>query len=170
MNTATAMKKRYPILFLLIFLTGMNNGFVRAGDEEDIHSILQLQTPPEGVVFEVLAAKDGLTWAIPRIKRFSDQLRQHFPNLPIAVVSHGREQFALQSAKEQEYAGVHQQVQSLVADDDVKVHVCGTYAEWKGVSPEEFPEYVDVAAEGPAQIRSYQELGYIKVLIAKPAK
>ena len=164
------MKKRYPILFSLLFLIGMNNSFVRAGDEEDIRSILQMQTAPEGVVFEVLAGKDGLNWAIPRVKQFSDRLRRNFPELPIAVVSHGREQFALQCAKSTQYAGVHKQVQSLVADDDVKVHVCGTYAEWKGVSPEAFPEYVDVAAEGPAQIRAYQELGYIKVVISKPAQ
>ena len=164
------MKKRYLVLFLLTFLTGMNNTFVRAGDEDEIHSILQMQTAPEGVVFEVLAAKDGLTWAIPRVKQFSDQLRQRFPGIPIAVVSHGREQFALQSANAPQYASVHKQVQSLVSDDEVRVHVCGTYAEWKGVSPEEFPDYVDVAAEGPAQIRSYLELGYIKVVIANPDK
>jgi intracellular sulfur oxidation DsrE/DsrF family protein len=162
------MKKTYLLLFLLVFLSGMNNTYVRAGDEEDIRSILQMDTAPEGVVFEVLAAKDGLTWAIPRVKQFSDQLRQRFPGLPIAVVSHGREQFALQSINAPQYAGVHKQVQSLVGDDEIRVHVCGTYAEWKGVSPEEFPDYVDVAAEGPTQIRSYQELGYIKVVIAKP--
>ena len=164
------MKRRYLLLFLITFLTGFNNTFVSAGDEDEIRSILQMKTAPEGVVFEVLAAKDGLTWAIPRIKQFSDQLRQRFPELPIAVVSHGREQFALQTVHAPEYASVHNQVQSLVSDDAVRVHVCGTYAEWKGVSPEEFPDYVDVAAEGPAQIRSYQELGYIKVIIAKPGK
>jgi intracellular sulfur oxidation DsrE/DsrF family protein len=162
------MKKRYPFLFLLFFLTGMHNTFVQAGDEENIQSILRQSAPPEGVVFEVLADKDGLSWAIPRVKRFSDRLRQRFPGLSIAVVSHGREQFALQSIHARQYDDVHKQVQSLVADDDVKVHVCGTYAEWKGVSPEAFPEYVDVAAEGPAQIRAYQELGYIKVVLSRP--
>ena len=33
--------------------------------------------------------------------------------------------------------------------------------------PEDFPGYVDVAPSGPAQIRSYRELGY-ELLIVKP--
>ncbi|MBD3669319.1 MAG: DsrE family protein [Gammaproteobacteria bacterium] len=162
------MKKSLFTLLIVTFITGLNLGVVSAGDEDDVRSILQMQEAPEGVVFEIIASRDGLTWAIPRVKKFSEQLRQRFPDLSIAVVSHGSEQFALQKRYQDDYSNVHQQVKSLVADNDIPVHVCGTYAEWKGVTPEEFADYVDVAAEGPAQIRNYEELGFIRVVLDDP--
>lgn len=162
------MKKRLFVIFMVTVINGLNLSAVSAGDEDEIRSILQLKTPPEGVVFEIIAPRDGLSWAVPRVKGFSDQLRQRFPDIAIAVVSHGNEQFALQKRHESQYDEVHQQVQSLVADDGIPVHVCGTFAEWKGVSPEEFADFVDVAAEGPAQIRNYEELGFIRVQVEKP--
>ena len=161
------MKKHYLVPLLLLLISGFGLPSVHAGDLQQIQSILAEETPPDGVVFEIISNKDGLQWAIPRVQSYAAQLREKFPQLAIAVVSHGREQFALQSSKQKQYPAVHQQVQSLVGDK-VQVHVCGTYAEWKGVSPEEFPDYVDVAAEGPAQIRSYQELGYLLVQLKKP--
>jgi intracellular sulfur oxidation DsrE/DsrF family protein len=162
------MKKSLFAVFLITFLTGIHLTAVNAGDEDEIRSILQMNEAPEGVVFEVIAPRDGLMWAVPRIKDYSEQLRKRFPELAIAVVSHGNEQFALTKRHEEKYSQVHQQVQSLVADSHIPVHVCGTYAEWKGVSPEEFADFIDVAAEGPAQIRSYEELGFIRVVIDKP--
>ena len=33
------------------------------------------------------------------------------------------------------------------------------------VSPEDFPDYVDVAAHGPLQIQTYVDFGYLKVKI-----
>lgn len=154
------------VLVLCLLLAG--GGTAVAGDQESIDNILQSRQAPEGVVFEILAGKDGLNWAVPRVRRFAQQLRSSFPELPIAVVSHGREMFALQSTKSEQYAEVHREVQGLVADDEIKFHVCGTYAENRGIAPEAFPEYVDVAAEGPTQIRLYEELGYVRVVIDKP--
>ncbi|MBD3609539.1 MAG: DsrE family protein [Gammaproteobacteria bacterium] len=138
-----------------------------ASDKEEVAAILKLDAAPEGVVFEIIARSDGLSWAIPRISQHSEALREKFPGLPIAVVSHGNEQFALQTKFQQRNAKVHKQVQSLT-QSDIPLHVCGTFAGWRGVSEEEFPDYVDVAAEGPAQVRAYEELGYILVVLDEP--
>lgn len=158
---------RYLLLVLLALTLGISNTAVIASDKQQIQSILNMSTPADGVVFEILANKDGLQWAIPRIQQYTRQLRQKFPALAIAVVSHGREQFALQTDQQQENRKLHNQVKSLL-HDQVPLHVCGTYAEWKGVTPEDFPDYVDVAAEGPAQIRAYIELGYLLIKLEKP--
>lgn len=159
-------KKRYILFLFLTLIAGMTNTAVNAGDKQQIQSILRMSSPPEGIVFEILASKDGLKWAIPRVQKYSEQLREKFPELAIAVVSHGREQFALQTDHQQQNREVHEQVKSL-RGNKVQLHVCGTYAEWKGVSPEDFPDYVDVAAEGPAQIKSYMELGYLLIKLEK---
>lgn len=137
-----------------------------AGSDQEVDALLQQSEAPTGVVFEILAKADGLTWAIPKVKDYSERLRAKFPNLPIAVVTHGNEQFALQSKNAEEYADVHQGVQGLMGDN-VQVHVCGTYAEMKGVSAEEFPDYVDVTAAGPATINDYVEIGYVKIMVTK---
>ena len=52
----------------------------------------------------------------------------------------------------------------LVASD-VPVYICETHASWRDVSAEEFPDYINVASQGPAQIKQYQELGYTLVII-----
>lgn len=140
---------------------------VAVADQKAVSALLARDEAPAGVVFEVIAGADGLRWAIPQIERYSTQLRQRFTNLPIAVVTHGREQFALQASEEAEYAEVHAKVRSLVAEQDIPVHVCETHASWRGVSPEDFPDYVDVTPAGPAQINDYQALGYELVVVER---
>jgi len=102
---------------------------------------------------------------IPAVRRDIDRLRARFPGLDIAVVSHGKEQFALTYENREDYAEVQDQVQSLVNNMRVTFHVCGTYARMHGVEVEEFPEYVDVAPYGPGQVKSYIEFGYVKILV-----
>jgi intracellular sulfur oxidation DsrE/DsrF family protein len=69
--------------------------------------------------------------------------------------------------KQKKNAEVHKTVQSLVASD-VPVHVCGTHASWKGVSADDFPDYIDVAPAGPTEIRNYQEMGYVLIEVERP--
>jgi len=52
-----------------------------------------------------------------------------------------------------------------VQKNNIQLHVCGTYAAWNNVSEEEFPDYVDVTAAGPATINDYISLGYILIKI-----
>lgn len=148
-------------LLLLLFIP-----FSQAQTKSPIDQLLQQPQAPEGVVFEIVTSdEDALEWAIPRTRNYIKQLRQRFPDLSIAVVTHGREMFSLQQRSEQNNQAVHQQVKSLVEQQQVTVHVCGTYAGWKGLTNEDFPDYVDVAAAGPAQINDYLALGYVKIII-----
>lgn len=152
---------RYAVLGILLFLPVA----LPANSELFVEQILQQRTAPEGVVFEIVTAdQNGLQWALPLTRRYIEQLRERFPGLPIAVVSHGQEQFALQAADRETQHDVHAQVQSLTGND-IPVYVCGTYAGWRGLSDEDFPDYVNVAAAGPAQINDYVALGYTRVLI-----
>lgn len=140
---------------------------IAVADQQAVDALIVRDEAPSGVVFEVLAGADGLRWAIPQIQRYSSQLRERFANLPIAVVTHGREQFALQTSEQSEYAEVHAKVRSLVREQEIPVHVCETHASWRGVSPEDFPDYVDVTPAGPAQINDYQSLGYELVIVER---
>ena len=76
-----------------------------------------------------------------------------------------QEMFSLQKRDEYGTPEVHNQVKSLVTQQNVVLHVCGTYAGWQGLADEDFPAYVDVAASGPAQINDYVALGYVKIII-----
>lgn len=136
---------------------------------EELNDILQLPTAPPGVVFEIASGdKEQLRWAIPAVQQHIQRLRERFPNLSIAVVTHGKEQFSLTRDNQKKYNEVHQGIQSLVKDSNIPVHVCGTYAERYNIGDNEFPDYIDVAAAGPAQINDYRELGYLLVKIKRP--
>ncbi len=80
------------------------------------------------------------------------------------MVSHGAEQFELTTDNKKDAKESHKLVQRLVAAD-IPVHICETHASWRGVVAEDFPEYITPSPQGPAQIKQYQELGYILVLI-----
>ncbi len=55
---------------------------------------------PFGVVFEIVEHdENALQWAIPAIDRYVRQLRKRFPDIGLAVVSHGREEFALMKSR-----------------------------------------------------------------------
>jgi intracellular sulfur oxidation DsrE/DsrF family protein len=158
------MRPLYRVLTLT--LTLLIGGLAQAGDE--IHFLLQSNEPPAGVVFEVVESDgDALEWAIPRISDYAKRLRARFPGLDIAVVSHGKEQFALQKQRRSEYQEVHRGVQSLLGDE-VQLHVCGTHAGWYGVTEEDFPDYVNVAAAGPAQINDYESMGWDVIILTAP--
>ena len=133
-----------------------------------VDAILARDEAPAGVVFEVSTTdSNALRWALPQVKRQAARLRAHFPKLPMAVVTHGREEFALERGHRADNETVHREVESLVDNQDIPVHVCETFAERHGVSAEQFPDYVNVAPSGPAQIRNYEELGYIRVRVRR---
>lgn len=139
-----------------------------AGNDEEMARLLALDAAPSGVVFEIVSSRsDTLTWAVPAVRRYAEQLRVRFPGVPLAVVTHGREQFALMREKRGEYSAVHDEVRLLREQVHVPLHVCGTFAEMNDVAAEDFPEYVDVAAAGPAQIADYQKLGYTHIKLRR---
>jgi len=131
-----------------------------------LKQLLNQKEAPEGVVFEIVTTDDrGLEWAIPRTRQYINQLHEKFPQLAIAVVTHGREMFALQKRNVYGSRDVHIQVQSLIQDENVSLHACGTYAGWRGLTDKDFPAYVDVTASGPATINDYAALGYVKIIV-----
>jgi len=133
---------------------------------EKIDEIVKLEEEPAGVVIEIVTGKnDGLDWALPMAKKHIDTLRARFPELEIAIVTHGREQFALQ--KDSDNQKVHSLTQQLVKDG-IPLHVCETHAGYRGVTAEDFPDYVNVSTTGPAQINDYVAVGYLLVKIKKP--
>ena len=133
---------------------------------EQIDNILSQEQAPAGIVFEIVTgSSNSLEWALPQTQKFIKKIRKRFPNLEVAIVTHGNEQFALTSKNNKKYKKVHSLTQQLVQKDNIPLHVCGTYAGWKGVDEEEFPDYVDVAAAGPATINDYKALGYILIKI-----
>ncbi len=160
-------RRSLATLVLAIIVTGAS----RADDAADVQALLAAHTAPHGVVFEV-ASNDvnGLEWAMPRVQRYVSALRQRFPGVEVALVAHGREQFALTSEHRADRPALHNQVQELVRDQDVPVHVCQTYAERNSVSAEQFPAYVQVAAAGPAQVQAYRELGYTVIRLRPPKR
>lgn len=158
---------RYLLACLLFFFSLAAHA---AAQSDPVGLLLQRGDPPPGVVFEV-AERDpkALEWAIPRIQADAKRLRERFPGLPIAVVTHGNEEFALQTKKRGANEAVHESVRELSQTEKIPVHVCEANAERKGVKAEDFPDYVNVSPFGPEQIRQYKDLGYVHVRVRKPA-
>jgi intracellular sulfur oxidation DsrE/DsrF family protein len=145
-----------PVLFIVALL------YAAAGAAQpEVERLLGEGSPPSGVVFEIVEGdEDALSWALPRVAELSRRLRARFPDLPIAVVTHGREQFGLLSREaEGSLAPIHADAQGLRASG-IDLHVCGTHAGWYGHVAEDFPAYVDVSPSGPAQINDYERLDY----------
>ena len=160
---------RQSIIFGLFWFLSLSSLYANAQTvQEQINDILQQKEEPAGVVFEIVTGKnDGLEWALPMARKHIDSLKARFPELDISIVTHGREQFALQNQKKQGKKKVHSLTQQLVSEG-IPLHVCETHAEWRGVTAEDFPEYINVAAAGPAQINDYVSVGYTLVVIRKP--
>ena len=135
-----------------------------------LDALLARKTAPPGVVFEIVDRDpQALKLALPWVKQASQRLKARFPSVPMALVTHGQEMFALQTEKRSDNESVHKIAQSLSRDDGIQVHVCETYANRRGLAAEDFPAYVDVAPEGPAQIRNYEALDYVRVVVPKTA-
>ena len=156
------MSKKLAFLILLILSNLVfSQVTIAQSASEQTEKIISRQQAPTGVVFEIVTgATNSLKWALPQTQRLIKKLRARFPKLEIAVVTHGDEQFALKKSNNKKFKEVHSLTQQLVEDENVPVHVCGTYASWKNVGEEEFLDYVDVTAAGPATINDYVALGY----------
>lgn len=156
------MKNKFTLIIALILSNLFFTQTALAADaNKQIEQLLSLKEAPTGVVFEIVTgAANSLEWALPKTQKFIKKLRARFPKLDIAIVTHGNEQFALKTTNNKKYKKVHSLTQQLVQKDHVPLHVCGTYASWRNVSEEEFPDYVDVTAAGPATINDYIALGY----------
>jgi hypothetical protein len=129
--------------------------------QAEVEQLLVMSEPPPGVAFEIVESDDDdLSWALPLVIAHSERLRARFPGLPIAVVTHGSEQFGLLSTRiEEPYDQIHAAAKGLRADN-IDLHVCGAHAGWYGNTAADFPDYVDFASSAPAQLRDYENFGY----------
>lgn len=135
-----------------------------------LDELLARPAPPPGVVFEIVDRDPhALEVTLPWVKQAAQRLRARFPAVPMALVTHGQEMFALQARGRESNPAIHQLAQSLSREEGIPVHVCETYAGWRGLAAEDFPAYIDVAPSGPAQIRSYEALDYVRLVVPRAA-
>ena len=133
-----------------------------------LEQLLAAGQPPAGVVFEIVAWEDDTwDWAAPMLRDYADRLRARYPQLALALVSHGAELFDLarQSALQDE-PGIRE-LERLNAEG-IDIHVCGEYAKWKRLGPQDFLDFVDVAASGSALLADYIELGFERIRLERP--
>jgi intracellular sulfur oxidation DsrE/DsrF family protein len=135
-----------------------------------LDALLARPVAPPGVVFEIVDRDPGaLEVALPWVKQAAQRLKARHPGLPMALVTHGQEMFALQTGQRAGNPTIHQLAESLSRDDGIPVHVCETHAGWRGLAAEDFPAYVDVAPSGPSQIRNYEALDYVRLVVPRTA-
>lgn len=152
---------------LLLIAALLLSNAAHATDHPLITQLLAQDKAPPGVVFEIVTGDSaGLDWAVPQVADYAQRLRARFPKLEIAVVTHGQEMFALQKSRRADAPEVHAGIEQLVKQQNIPVHVCETYAGWRGIGPEAFPAYVNVAPVGPTQVKLYMDLGYILIKIS----
>lgn len=156
--------------FLVVLNLSLLNFAVAADSFPKVHPVVEkmlAQTePPEGVVFDIETLEsNSLDKLAPYVREQIMLLKKKFPDVDIAVVSHGLEEFALQAKAQQENAGLHDMFNSLVQDQDVSVHVCGAIGGLKNLTQEDFPEFVSYSESGLAQINDYKALDYTIVPI-----
>lgn len=146
-----------PVHYILICLVMLSS----SAYADTFDYLIARDQRPEGVVIEIVSSdRMLLNTLLPELNADIQRLRNKYPDLPIAIVTHGQEQFMLTRNNRSEAEQAHGVVEQLAVKDDIEVHVCGTYASWFGVSENDFPEYVNVAPAGPVQINNYEELGY----------
>jgi len=136
-----------------------------------VNRLIQANNEPVGVVFELIESdKRTWTWAAPMIKDLKDQLKAKYPDIEIAVVSHGREQFQLTKKRAKRQKAAISILEDLVRKEDVGLHVCGTHSSWYDIPTSSYIDIVDVAVSGPAKINDYINLDYQLIILKKPTK
>jgi len=139
----------------------MQQAIAESYPEQSLVDNIVSKAEPDGVAFLVMEHdEEALQWVIPRVTHYVRQLRKKWHDLPIVVLSHGDEMFALQSQYETLYASLHEGVRSLVEDYDVLFQVCGSYAYLSDIDASAFPRYVDVVPFAPAEIDNYRQMEY----------
>ncbi|MDH5368912.1 MAG: DsrE family protein [Gammaproteobacteria bacterium] len=159
------MKKIY---FPLVLVFSLLLTACELSGEDGLKQILSSEQAPAGVVFDVATAdKEGLNWVVPMVKSYSRQLRNKFPGVKLALVSHGAEQFQLTQSNIQRYINVHRKVKGLIDKEEIQFHICAYNASQSGVKRSAFVTYVDLVDRGPEQISKYQQQGYVVLSLIK---
>jgi len=162
------MQKFLLRLSISIILSMMHLAYAADYAHPAIKQILQAREAPDGVVIELLSWDDHTwQWAAPMITQLRAQLRSKYPDIDVAVVSHGGEQFQLTKQRQQEQPQAIAQLETLT-EQGVSLHVCGTHSSWQDIAEDAYIDIVDVSPSGPAQINDYIKLGYQHILLQRP--
>jgi intracellular sulfur oxidation DsrE/DsrF family protein len=85
--------------------------------------------------------------------------------MPVAVLTHGSEQFSLLSENAGRYAALHALVADLGERDGIPVQVCGNHASWRSKGRQDFPEEVEVVAAAGTALSQYRAAGYVVIVM-----
>jgi intracellular sulfur oxidation DsrE/DsrF family protein len=162
------MTKYLRLIYALMLLFSTTSVLAVEFSHPSVNQLLKADVAPDGVVFELLSYDEKTwQWAAPMINSLRQQLKTRFPEIDIAVVSHGAEQFQLMKSKQLEQPKAIAQLSQLT-DEGVNLHVCGTHSSWQDVPENAYLDIVNVSPSGPAQINDYIKLGYKHILLQKP--
>jgi intracellular sulfur oxidation DsrE/DsrF family protein len=148
----------------------LTSGSILADEFEHagVDGLIAADREPDGVVFELIAWDDNTwDWAAPMIESFTHRLRHKYPEVDIALVSHGAELFDLALEQDMGSDPAIRQLRSI-SDENVDIHVCGNYASYKGLGDGDFLPFVDVSPSASAQLADYRKLGFAHILLEKP--
>lgn len=156
------------LIFILIPVNGWSTLPVVSRPDGDLPELeeveLIIKNPESGIIFTIREYdEEALIWIAQRANYYIYLIRKMHPELPIAFMSHGDEVSSLKLHPEDEYIELHQQIKHWIKDYHVTFHVCGAMAHLLGLSEESFPDYIDVVAFGPSQVRDYLDLGYTHI-------
>ena len=153
---------RVILFFLTIFSSSIHAGEYRLAS---IDALIAMNEEPDGVVFEIITWEDNTwDWAAPMLEALTGQLRARYPDLDIALISHGNELFDLAKSNNNRSEVAMQTLQTL-SDGNVEIHVCGDYAKYKHLGTNDFLPFVDVSPSGPAQLQDYINLGFDHIML-----
>jgi len=152
-------------LFLVTLLCFVSFS-IAASDKQEIDNILAMEKAPVGVVFELIGRENGkyLPEGLKKVEAYKVQLKKKFPGIKVAVVTHGAEQFELSIDNAKKQSKTHDIVKRITAED-VPVHVCSNHASWRGMTENDFPDYVLASSGAGSQMKEYQDQGYSLVTI-----
>ncbi|MBW3696834.1 hypothetical protein EK599_14130 [Vibrio sp. T187] len=148
----------YRLKQVILSTLALFSAVTYAANQQQVDKILDLNSAPAGVAFEIMeGSQDTLAPLLKEVELYNQQLKEKFPEIKTAVLTHGSEQFAL--LKEQPNQQAVEQSLSLT-NNDIEVHVCGTHASWYGKTEDDFLGHVNVAKSAVEQVAEFKALGY----------
>ena len=155
-----------PILFLfIVFMFYLPNLHAGGYQLSAVQALIVADLDPDGVVFEIITWKDNSwDWAAPMLQTATRQLRDKYPGIEIALVSHGNELFDLALENNHRLNPAMQTLQSL-SEEQVDFYVSGDYAKYKHLGTKDFLPFVDVSPSGSAQLQDFINLGFSHIVL-----
>lgn len=161
--------KRFVFILVLVISFSSIHAYAQVSLSQihpDVEKLLAQTSEPEGVVFDIETLDtQALSSLGTYVKQQIQLIKQKYPDVDIAVVSHGTEEFALQKQAASDNLELHSLFNQLANDNDVSIHVCGAVAGLKGLNREDFPDFVSYSESGMAQLNDYKALGYSVIKI-----